>query len=61
MDKHQNNSQIVQESLSQHYHIHAIRLTHLSLLLLLLLKTTLRTEWRFGLNLEVLIIQIRLS
>ena len=60
MDKHQNNSQIVQESLSQHYHIHAIRLTHLSLLLLLL-KTTLRTEWRFGLNLEVLIIQIRLS
>ena len=59
MDEHQNNSQIVQESLSQHYHIHAIRLTHLSLLLLL--KTTLRTEWRFGLNLEVLIIQIRLS
>ena len=59
MDKHQNNSQIVQESLSQHYHIHAIRLTHLSLLLLL--KTTLRTELRFGLNLEVLIIQIRLS
>ena len=59
MDKHQNNSQIVQESLSQHYHIHAIRLTHLSLLLLL--KTTLRTEWRFGLNLEVLIIQIRVS
>ena len=59
MDK-QKNSQIVHESLSQHYHIHAIRLTHLSLLLLLL-KTTLMTDWRFGLNLEVLIIQIRLS